>query len=140
MTVPVHCEVMLAVHFRKQGIKPVEYIGVSKLSCYSCLVFLDCLNATTHTGPQFLTRGCHGSVYFPWGFPELSAIHGAASIRSSFVEYMAKEFKRQLKLQNRDHARSNSSTRSRSDDETKREAPAYVLNTVALRMAKKNKE
>ena len=69
----VHCECKLVLHFLKQSPnqpRPYSYIGVSKLSCRGCNVFLSALNKVF--GSKFYTKGCHHKWYYPWRFPPLT--------------------------------------------------------------------
>ena len=45
------------------------YIGVSKLSCTPCQLWIQGYNSLS--GPSFYTRGSHGKWYWPWAMPEL---------------------------------------------------------------------
>ena len=44
-----------------------SYIGVSKLSCSPCQIWMDCYNDERKV--RFYTRGSHGKWYWPWGLP-----------------------------------------------------------------------
>jgi OTT_1508-like deaminase len=69
----VHCECKLALYFLKQHRnqpRPYSYIGVSKLSCRGCNIFLSAVNKVF--GSNFLTKGCHHKWYYPWRFPPLT--------------------------------------------------------------------
>ncbi|KAG0131795.1 hypothetical protein HOY82DRAFT_484641, partial [Tuber indicum] len=70
---PVHCECRLIQYLQtKHGdswdnVPAFSYIGVSKLSCSACRVWVEAFNELG--GPKFYTRGSHGKWYFPWGMP-----------------------------------------------------------------------
>lgn len=67
----VHCECALAAHYeRHRGATttpPFSYIGVSKLSCMPCDLWLRALAAST--GRHYYTRGTHGKWYRGWRTP-----------------------------------------------------------------------
>lgn len=67
----VHCECALAAHYeRHRGATttpPFSYIGVSKLSCMPCHLWLHAL--ATSTGRHYYTRGTHGKWYRGWRTP-----------------------------------------------------------------------
>lgn len=70
----VHCECTLVAHYdRSRGtvghIPPFSYIGVSKLSCKPCSIWLAAFNARGNGHPKFYTRGTHGKWYYPWTAP-----------------------------------------------------------------------
>jgi len=46
-----------------------SYLGVSKLSCSACQMWIDAYNE--RGGPKFYTRGSHGKWYWPWAIPRL---------------------------------------------------------------------
>ena len=46
-----------------------SYIGVSKLSCSACQMWIDGYNK--RGGREFYTRGSHGKWYWPWALPRL---------------------------------------------------------------------
>ena len=50
-------------------VPPFSYIGISKLSCSTCQIWIEGYNEKV--GPGFYTRGCHGKWYFPWAIPRL---------------------------------------------------------------------
>ena len=70
---PVHCECALITHYQNRpksisDMAPLEYIGVSKLSCKACALFFEVSNPLTSS--RFCTRGSHQKWYFPWAMPE----------------------------------------------------------------------
>ena len=67
--VGIHCECLLALHFvnrSRHEPPPLQYLGVSKLSCLCCWTFLKILR---EHGFSFHTKGTHSKVYFPWAWP-----------------------------------------------------------------------
>lgn len=67
----VHCECALAAHYESHRgattTPPFSYIGVSKLSCMPCHLWLRALAAST--GRNYYTRGTHGKWYRGWRMP-----------------------------------------------------------------------
>ncbi|PUU81777.1 hypothetical protein B9Z19DRAFT_1121680 [Tuber borchii] len=53
-----------------QGVPPFSYLGMSKLSCAPCQLWIQGNN--TLPGRTFYTRGTHGKWYWPWGMPEMN--------------------------------------------------------------------
>ncbi|KAF8542618.1 hypothetical protein BDD12DRAFT_823914 [Trichophaea hybrida] len=71
MSCRVHCECLILWHFsRMPKVKPVNYIGVSKLSCAGCSAVFEAYN--TYRTTKYYTRGSHGKWYFPWLMPAYS--------------------------------------------------------------------
>ncbi|KAG0124781.1 hypothetical protein HOY82DRAFT_633631, partial [Tuber indicum] len=70
---PVHCECALIQYFHSRRgdqwdrVPPVNYIGVSKLSCSACHIWIEAFN--DRSGRKFYTGGSHGKWYWPWGVP-----------------------------------------------------------------------
>ena len=70
---PVHCKCRLIQYLQTRGgnqwdqVSPFNYIGVSKLSCGACRVWMEAFNE--RSGRKFYTRGSHGKWYWPWGVP-----------------------------------------------------------------------
>jgi len=70
---PVHCECGLIMYLHtRQGdawdhVPAFSYIGVSKLSCSACSIWIEAFNE--RSGREFYTRGSHGKWYWPWGIP-----------------------------------------------------------------------
>ena len=70
---PVHCECGLIqyLHTRRgdqwDHVPPFNYIGVSKLSCSACRIWIEAFNELS--GRKFYTRGSHGKWSWPWGIP-----------------------------------------------------------------------
>lgn len=65
--VPVHCELKLVLAAMKRPQTVYAYIGMSKLSCSGCHLFLEVLNGVY--GTKFWTRGCQMKAQYPWQFP-----------------------------------------------------------------------
>ena len=83
---PIHCEVSIIEHFSTPRTPPpINYIGVSKLSCAACTAVIkqwraassaqlaDAASSAPPTSAasltQFGTKGSSGKWYFGWGFP-----------------------------------------------------------------------
>ena len=69
---PVHCECALITHYQnslnsRSLVAPLEYIGVSKLSCKACVLFFEASKKVSSS--RFSTRGSHQKWYFPWAMP-----------------------------------------------------------------------
>ena len=84
---PVHCECALITHYQnrpnsKPVVAPLEYIGVSKLSCKACVLFFEASNKVTSS--RFCTRGSHQKWYFPWAMPKCEP-----EIRDKFALHLA---------------------------------------------------
>jgi len=73
-TARVHCECALIGYLRSlppSQSPPLGYLGVSKLSCKACTIYIEACN-TTWAGARhanFYTRGTHQKWHYPWGFP-----------------------------------------------------------------------
>lgn len=73
----VHSECALVAHYDLERTAsvgyapPFSYIGVSKLSCKPCHLWLSAYN-TRPGAPRFYTRGSHGKWYFPWSPPTIA--------------------------------------------------------------------
>ncbi|RPA93210.1 hypothetical protein L873DRAFT_1816292 [Choiromyces venosus 120613-1] len=89
---PVHCECGLIQYLRtRQGnewdhIPPFSYIGVSKLSCSACRIWIEALNE--QSGRKFYTRGSHGKWYWPWGIPGADGPLMGVMARKVLDEYL----------------------------------------------------
>jgi len=71
---PVHCECALIQHFTNPKVPwaertppPMDYLGVSKLSCNACTRFIAASNE--HNDRKFYTRGNRDKWCFPWALP-----------------------------------------------------------------------
>ncbi|KAG0644523.1 hypothetical protein HOY80DRAFT_870677, partial [Tuber brumale] len=70
---PVHCECGLIIYLQTRQsnqwdhVPPFNYIGVSKLSCSACRIWIEAFNERSVR--KFYTRGSHGKWYWPWGMP-----------------------------------------------------------------------
>ncbi|ODH48502.1 hypothetical protein GX48_05369 [Paracoccidioides brasiliensis] len=108
---PVHCECAVALHLLASG-QAIPYIGVSKLSCLACALFLKSLSRTGH---QFCTKGSHAKAYFPWKYPDIE-IAGSriseghrAEILESFYESLSEIYVSRLQAREKLRKLSNSS-------------------------------
>ena len=69
----IHCEITLLEHYHNlphnttkdewTKVAPYSYLGVSKLSCWSCDRYLSAYNTVFST--RFTTRGSHSKIYYP---------------------------------------------------------------------------
>ncbi|KAG0644551.1 hypothetical protein HOY80DRAFT_1133014 [Tuber brumale] len=97
---PVHCECGLIQYLRtRQGnqwdhVPPFSYIGVSKLSCSACRIWMEALNE--RTGQKFYTRSSHGKWYWPWGIPRAEGPLVGVMARKVLDEYLAYLVSRKL--------------------------------------------
>lgn len=79
----IHCEVKLLLLIARLEsenpslAKAYSYLGVSKLSCHGCHVFIEAYNRIH--GTRFMTRGTHGKSYWPWQFPKNFPKHEATT-------------------------------------------------------------
>jgi hypothetical protein len=93
VTNTVHCECKLVLYFQQQSSdqpRPYSYIGVSKLSCRGCDIFLDAVNKVF--GSNFLTKGCHHKWYYPWRFPQLNC--GGTEVAKEMYKGLCVKFSR----------------------------------------------
>lgn len=68
----IHCECALIAMFNTethQPLWPINYIGVSKLSCAPCYLWIQAFNAS-HAVKNY-TRGTHGKWYPKWSMPDV---------------------------------------------------------------------
>lgn len=74
----VHSECALVAHFERHrghgAPPPFSYIGVSKLCCMPCHLWLQALSE--RTGRNYYMRGSHGKWYRGWRAPDLAAADG----------------------------------------------------------------
>ncbi|RPA90222.1 hypothetical protein L873DRAFT_1821518 [Choiromyces venosus 120613-1] len=90
---PVHCECGLIQYLHaKQGnqwdyVPPFSYIGVSKLSCSACRIWIETFNE--QSGRRFYTRCSHGKWYWPWGIPRTEGPLVGVMARKVLDEYLA---------------------------------------------------
>jgi hypothetical protein len=73
----MHCECKILQRFTTTAckIKPINYIGVSKLSCAGCAAVFDSYNELQNSRDRmFYTRGAHGKWYFPWLLPKVGGV------------------------------------------------------------------
>ncbi|RPA93139.1 hypothetical protein L873DRAFT_1816470 [Choiromyces venosus 120613-1] len=93
---PVHCECGLIQYLQTKhcdswdNVPAFSYIGVSKLSCSACRVWIEAFNMLG--GPKFYTRGSHGKWYWPWVMPTM----GVGSLRENMAGMVLDEYLMQL--------------------------------------------
>jgi len=71
----------------RANVPPFNYIGVSKLSCSPCHMWIEAFNELG--GRQYYTRGCHGKWYWPWGMP---AVGGGGGLKGMMVGKISEAF------------------------------------------------
>ena len=105
-----HCECLLVTYLLCHDSPiPISYIGVSKLSCKACFLWLQAVGEVTDL--KFNTRGCHNKWYPGWSTPALSHSRFKDRIHHAFLEKVESELCEGLKTSNfaRPRARSDSS-------------------------------
>ncbi|KIM38891.1 hypothetical protein M413DRAFT_447572 [Hebeloma cylindrosporum] len=70
----VHAELALILHLESRGTGqgepiPHRYIGVSKLCCRPCWVWIEASNEARRETDRWRVRGCHGKYYRGWRYP-----------------------------------------------------------------------
>ncbi|RPA90221.1 hypothetical protein L873DRAFT_1821513 [Choiromyces venosus 120613-1] len=122
---PVHCECGLIQYlYTKQRNKwdrvpPFSYIGVSKLSCSACRIWIETFNEQSEW--RFYTRCSHGKWYWPWGIPRTEGPLVGVMARKVLDEYLAHLDSHKLLRSNSDSsgASSDGASHGLSDDEEK---------------------
>ena len=85
-----HCECLLVADLIHRGsFPPVSYIGVSKLSCKACFLWLQAVGEVT--GCKFHTKGCHDKWYPSWSAPALGGNKSKHKINKYFLEKVESE-------------------------------------------------
>lgn len=79
----IHCECALIAFLEasRERVPSFSYIGLSKLSCRPCHLWLQCFNA--RQGRQYYTRGTHGKWYHPWTMPLVPGWSATAPVAES---------------------------------------------------------
>lgn len=108
-----HCECLLVAYLLRRGsIPPVSHIGVSKLSCKACFLWLQAVREVT--GCKFDTQGCHDKWYHNWSAPALEGSKYKHKIDMNFLGKVESELYENLKASKiaRPRAHSDSSNSS----------------------------
>ena len=84
----VHAELAMILAMDKGEIEHVfPYIGVSKVSCIMCSIYIDAFNAVTRQ--KIATKGSRGKAYPGWFWPSLPDRDG--EIRPAFLGRVRKQ-------------------------------------------------
>ena len=70
------------------NIPAFNYLGVSKLSCSACRIWLESFNQGSES--KFYTKGSHGKYYWPWGMPTVEVPLGEVMAEGPSQESMPK--------------------------------------------------
>ena len=117
---PVHCECGLIQYLQTKhcdswdNVPAFSYIGVSKLSCSACRVWIEAFNELG--GPKFYTRGSHGKWYFPWGMPMPEGPLKEKMRKKVLNEYI-KQLENEGKIRKRADSDSSSAMSSGAEDD-----------------------
>lgn len=132
---PVHCECALITHYQnrpnsKSVVAPLEYIGVSKLSCKACVLFFEASNKVASS--RFCTRGLHQKWYFTWVMPKCGP-----EIRDEFASHLVKYLANALQVRGIARRRySDSSAGTMESDGESEEDPSDPEELEKLRLIK----
>jgi hypothetical protein len=74
--------------FHLSGPRAYTYIGISKLSCRGCEIFIRAFNKVHHT--KFVSKGQHHKAYYPWQFPPV--FPESAEVAKEMYEALCKRF------------------------------------------------
>jgi len=94
-----HCECALIQYLTTRhgdswdNVSAFSYIGVSKLSCSACRVWLEAFNEVGLR--EFYTRGSHGKWYMPWAMPRAKESSGEVMLEESLGETIAAKISRE---------------------------------------------
>jgi len=102
---------------RLNTVSPFSYLGVFKLSCRVCPMWIQVLN--DQGGLRFYTRGTHGNWYWLWGLPTLK--------EDSLSIYMVKEMRKSY----HQHCRAQGRLKTLSNRSTTGTASTRLLNPIA---------
>jgi hypothetical protein len=118
----VHCECALVSYIHRNpdpSFPAFSYIGVSKLSCKPCHLWLSAYNQHANSG-RYYTKGCHDKWYLGWKTPLLDEKTQAkvdeALVREVEKEYTEKERARRAQAKNRIRSISDGSNSSEGDN------------------------
>lgn len=100
----IHCECALIASFNidpPPPMWPFTYIGVSKLSCGPCNLWMKAFNATHHQ--QYHTRGTHGKWYGGWAMPDTTPYEAMVetltqSVVDAYTEHASSTVTRKIGL------------------------------------------
>ncbi|RPA97098.1 hypothetical protein L873DRAFT_1810143 [Choiromyces venosus 120613-1] len=110
------------------NVPPFSYIGVSKLSCSACRIWIESFNKLG--GRQFYTRGSHGKWRWPWGMPRMGGPLDKIMAKKVLKEYIAHErASNRLRLHLESTGASSSGAQHGLSDDQREEA---VARTSAL--------
>jgi hypothetical protein len=90
----VHCECALVSYIHRNpdsSFPAFSYIGVSKLSCKPCHLWLSAYNLHAKSGGGYYTRGSHDKWYLGWKTPSLDA-NMQAKVDEALVSQVEKEY------------------------------------------------
>jgi hypothetical protein len=96
----IHCECKILQRFTTTAykIKPINYIGVSKLSCAGCAAVFESYNELQNSREQrFYTRGAHGKCYFPWFLPKVGGGVKQIDFTNRVYRKLAEQYAQYLK-------------------------------------------
>jgi len=111
---PAHCECALIQYLATKHDDPWDdvpafsYIGVSKLSCAACRVWLESFNEVSPR--EFYTRGSHRKWYWPWAMPKAMTRAGEEALRETMAEKVSLEYIQSLQTSGRYRSDSSDST------------------------------
>ena len=78
------------------SVEPFSYIGVSKLSCYPCSLWIEGFNLLQ--AQRFYTKGSHGKWYVPWIMPRIENDQVGQYIVKRILEKYIQTLRREKRL------------------------------------------
>ncbi|KAG2361590.1 hypothetical protein BDR07DRAFT_1461370 [Suillus spraguei] len=132
ITNKIHCEVLLLwYHSLNPTFPPLNYIGVSKLSCYPCYALFHASNKSVGQGHKYFVKGCRSKLYRNWILPKIPLLDSSILAK----EYFRVALMEWLRI--RSNSRCNSgntgvSTASRETEVKRRFTKAEVLEYFGL--------
>lgn len=93
-----HCECLLVAYLLSRDSSTLlPYIGLSKLSCKACLLWLEAVGEVTNC--KFFTKGSHDKWYPGWSRPASADNMSLSKIDALFLEKVEFELGENLKAQ-----------------------------------------
>lgn len=145
ITPTVHCECALIAHLEATRgsdqlgatggrVPAFSYIGVSKLSCAPCTIWINAFREKTKR--NYYTRGSHSRWYFPWRMPTVNSVDTGKGLEAATTKYLEEALRVLLNESARKAAKSDGTDASGSTVlERVEDREAEMKKLVAKRVA-----
>lgn len=81
-----HCECAMIAYLHNESINGFKYVGISKLRCGPCDIWIKAFNWSISSNEWYVTKGCHAKWYPGWSAPNPKDVSLLTKVNAKLIE------------------------------------------------------